>query len=308
MGKTLKKEVEYENRVNSRKRVASRVLFLVGLVASFVVPLVLLQGEMEIRQEQHGYHDQLLVAVQEGEVDRAAKLGVQVDQLSARAEQLNAISFGIVVLGPAFFYTSLLTVAAAAVAGGSVSPRWQHGFRLIGLAMGTAVYAALGLYVSGGFVAGVLGFAGILYCFLADLFTPSVNSGALNPHEEAEDPKLIAQEETGSFPAGVNFDPARGVTGIPTTPGFFTLTVHNDEAAIMRVTYSVDDDLERSNPALTAESSKSVTATPGKERIGPPSDAQKALVPALLLLFGVVAVALDLLEASRRREANERPG
>lgn len=82
------------------------------------------------------------------------------------AEQYSTWSSGLVVLGPSFFMTSLLAMGSQL----SLSARVVIGFLGFGLAV--YIYWQLALIGEEFYIPVVLGIAGVLYCLVADIFTP----------------------------------------------------------------------------------------------------------------------------------------
>lgn len=204
-----------------------------------------------------------------------------------------AAALSVLLLFPSLVYTSQLASATTR------STRFRQRFRWACLVGGFAYLGAwvAGLQGSESFADAVLGATfsavGLVYCFIVDLLTPSSNvDGAVSDGKDSA-PELFAIHESGELPEGVHCDPLKGILGMPVSTGSLTALVYEGKTKKekMRVVYSVEDDLRRSDPKRTPEVSPLVDVIRSQENGDSGSAREKALLVGTLLFAGAVALA-----------------
>lgn len=144
---------------------------------------------------------------------------------------------------------------------------------------------------------------GLVYCFIVDFLTPSSKGGRVVSDEQLDDVELVAMLETGTLPEGVYFDLLKGISGMPTSMGTFTVLVHEakTEKEAMRVTYRVDDDFSKSGNNNGTGNPTHVDVNCSEENNNSGSATGKALQVGGILLAGSTAVAFVLFGVMSQR-------
>lgn len=147
---------------------ASLSLGAVGLVGTLFTPFDLLRRVVDLRLEkQLPMQDEQISAAQEGDSSRVETLQPDVDRWNEQAALMSEWSDGLIVLGPSLFMTSILAISNTRT---RLMRLWIGG----GVLMATAgLYVLLAVNAPALWISSILGFAGVLYCFLADQFAPS---------------------------------------------------------------------------------------------------------------------------------------
>jgi hypothetical protein len=136
---------------------------------------------------------------------------------------------GVIILAPSLIYTSLLASATKV----SSNQRWFY--RIIGL-LSIAFYLAYFSVVEPVQALNcLLAAAGIIYCFLVDVLSPSCTGelSSLRKLLRENDPTRIIKS-AGRLPDGLVADPDGSLWGTPTSAGHFELHVWDQKARALR--------------------------------------------------------------------------
>lgn len=103
----------------------------------------------------------------------------------ALADQYSAWSYGLVLLGPGLFVTSLLAM------GSTLPALWRYVSRILAAGLAIYIYIQLGQVGKDFFIPVVLGILSVVYCWLADAFTPNSSGGEKIDDDSTEDDESV---------------------------------------------------------------------------------------------------------------------
>ncbi|MBT2565903.1 hypothetical protein J7I84_05210 [Arthrobacter sp. ISL-85] len=109
------------------------------------------------------------------------------------ADQYSAWSYGLVLLGPGLFVTSLLAMASA------LPKVWRTLSGLLAAGLAIYIYVQLGQLGKDFFIPVALGIVSVVYCLLADAFTPNGPDSpepAAAPGEDSPEPDAALGEDS----------------------------------------------------------------------------------------------------------------